>query len=99
MLENAVAQIQSLGSSIIALKGDFEHLNARLGMELSKINERLEVSLALGRKELNERLQALTKMFKGMPLKSSVMKGEGSRMKSTDPMKEVTESEVVLPEK
>ncbi|CAA3003485.1 Hypothetical predicted protein, partial [Olea europaea subsp. europaea] len=99
MLENAVAQIQPLGSSIIALKGDLEHLNARLGMELSKMNERLEVSLALGRRELNEGLQALRKMFKGIPPESSVMTGEGSRMKSTGPMKEVTESEVILPEK
>ncbi|CAA2968087.1 Hypothetical predicted protein [Olea europaea subsp. europaea] len=99
VLENAVAQIQPLGTSVIALKGDLEQLNARLGMELSKMNERLEVSLTLGRKELNEGLQALAKMFKGMSPESSVMTGEGSRMKSTGLMEEVTESEVILPKK
>ncbi|CAA2982342.1 60S ribosomal L3 [Olea europaea subsp. europaea] len=99
MLENAVAQIQPLGTSVIALKGDLEHLNVRLGMELSKMNERLEVNLALGRKELNEGLQAIAKMFKGTSPESFVMTGEGSRMKSTGLREEAMESEVTLLEK
>lgn len=38
------------------LQGNVEQLNAKLGMELEKMNEKIEVSLAIGRRELNDGL-------------------------------------------
>ncbi|CAA2965233.1 Hypothetical predicted protein [Olea europaea subsp. europaea] len=70
-LEGVVAQIQPLGNSMVELKGDLEHLNARLVMELGKLNYKIEVSLAMGRKELNEALQILAKMINGIPQEST----------------------------
>ncbi|CAA2974273.1 Hypothetical predicted protein [Olea europaea subsp. europaea] len=67
-LEDAVEQIPPLGNSMVELKGDLEHLNARLGMELGKLNDKIEASLAMSRKELNEDLQISAK---GIPQEST----------------------------
>lgn len=99
VLENTITQIQPLGTFVIKLKGHMEHLNARLGIELGKMNEKLEVSLPLGKKELSEGLEALRKMFKKMAPQSSVVTRKGSRMKSTGPIEEDIISEAVLPER
>ncbi|CAA2934042.1 Hypothetical predicted protein [Olea europaea subsp. europaea] len=91
-LESVVVQIQPLGNAVVGLKGDLEHLNARLGMELSKLNDKIEASLAVGRKELNEGLQILAKMIKGIPQESTGVTDAGSEMKSTASITELTGS-------
>lgn len=69
-----------------------EHLNAKLGMELGKMNEKIEVSLAMGRRELNDGLQTIAKMIKSLPLDSQPLVEEGSEMKSSATSDELTES-------
>lgn len=98
-LERTVTQISPLRATVVKLKGDLKHLNVKLGMELGKMNDKLETSLAMGRKELNEGLQIITKIIKGLPLDSTAMTGEGSGVKSTSTFEKSAESEPIIPEK
>lgn len=88
-------RIPSLSETVVELKGDIEHLNVKM----EKMNEKLEVSFAMGRCELNEGFQNTVKMFKGMSLDPSMMTGEGSRMKSTSFVEKQFDSEPITPEK
>lgn len=98
-LERTLTQISPLRATVVELKGDLKHLNVKLGMELGKMNDKLETSLAMGRKELNEGLQIITKIIKGLPLDSTAMTGEGSGVKSTSTFEKSAESEPIIPEK
>lgn len=66
-------------------------------MKLGKMNEKLEVSLAMGRWELNEGLRAIAKMLKGLSLDSTVMTGEGSGVRSTATFEKQIAPEPMVP--
>ncbi|XP_022844824.1 uncharacterized protein LOC111367934 [Olea europaea var. sylvestris] len=78
LLEDSVSQISTLRATVNKLKGDLEHLNARLEMELGK---------------MNEGLLALVKMIKGRSLETSDLTGEGSGTKSVNTVENPTELE------
>ncbi|CAA2998890.1 Hypothetical predicted protein [Olea europaea subsp. europaea] len=98
-LESIVSQIPSLEAIVVELKEDLEHLNLKLGKKLRKMNEKLESSLAMGRRELNEGLQTIAQMIKGLLLDSSTLTEEGSGVRSFEPTEKRLELEPITTEK
>lgn len=98
-IEALEKSVPSLSASMVELKGDVEHLNNQVGLELGKMNQRLEASLALGRRELNDGLRLIEKMLKGSKLNSSSSPGEESGRMSTTSVEEQPEVENVNSEK